>query len=167
MKYLSFKNSFLVFKSSSSGRFFISFLKQFLLFSLSLQMCRPMAHTDQEDVSSVQTARYPQQPWAVRVWVWDRNWRTWRGRRSRGWRRLGAHSSASTLQPGVTHRKPWGLFSHHHYNYRPVPHLPCTLQLTHPRLWRLLLTGGGHRLRKWWHRRGQAPLWWWHSSAHW
>lgn len=141
--------------------------KFFLLFSLPLQVCRPVAHTDQEDVSCVQTARHSEQPRALRVRVWGGNWRTRRGRRNGGRSRLRAHSSASALQPGVPHREPGGLFSHHHHHYCPVPRLPRTLRLTHPGLRRLPLPPGGHGLRQRWRRRGQAPHWRWHRSAHW
>lgn len=43
-------------------RSFISFINVFVFFSLPLQVCGPVAHADQEDVSSVQTARHPEQP---------------------------------------------------------------------------------------------------------
>lgn len=147
--------------------FDISYLSFFLLFSLPLQVCRPMAHTDQEDVSCVQTARHSKQPRALRVRIRGGNWRTRGGRRNRGRGGLRAHSSASALQPGVPLRESRGLFGYHHHHHCPVPRLARTLRLSHPGLWRLLLPPGGHGLRQWRYGRGQAPQWWRHCSAHW
>lgn len=144
----------------SSGFFFV-----FPVFaSLPLQVCGSVAHTDQEDMSSVQTAGHPEQPGTLRVRFWGGDQRTWRRRRNRRRYRLWAHPSPSTFQPWIAIGQPGGVRGHHHHC--PVPRLPRTPWLTYLWLWRLLLPRGGHRLREW--RRWRAPPhWWWHRWVNW
>lgn len=141
-----------------------SLLKFVLLFSLPLPLCGPVAHTNQKDMSCVQTACHSEQPRALRVRVRRGKWRTRAGGRSR--EGFWAHSAASTVQPGISFRYSRHLFRHHKHHSCSVPHFPSTLRLAHPGWWTLLLPRGGNRLWEWRCRRGQATHWWRHCSAH-